>query len=141
MTREELVVMEDLGLDGHWLMATIAAQLYKEEFDPDHSEGGYLRGRNAQLVMLEESLYGDITAGFEAEGFDDQQLHRMDGYLEENMHVIMGAVEKILDALQEVLWHYLPPEHCLYRSVNRYLNGYSHEVGAGHLHFDFCDPP
>jgi hypothetical protein len=133
-------IMEELGLDGHWLMATVLDEIPKQRVDLDAPRVLFHQQIAQLMLALDEELYATIQNGYVAEGHDDDTLTRMDAWLEEHMPEILAASEKILVEVYNILGNYSSPPHCQSKTVDKYLLGYSMCGNhAGCLHFEFTD--
>lgn len=135
-------ILTNMGLDAHWLICMIVHHIPSLEVDLTLPRELRDRQLCATLDMLGDTLYNDLVAANEAEGFDDGQLMELDSYIEENVPTLMGSVEFILSELFNVIANYDPPAWCLHRTLVNYLIGYSTETNGqwcGILHFHFSD--
>lgn len=140
LTKKECLIMEELGLDGHWLITAVVEEIPKQRLDLNASRTEFADQMTELLFHLDSELFNKIQEGYVAEGFDDDLLTRLDGWLEEHMPELLAAAEKILSETYLVLRNYTSPPHCRCSTVDKYFLGYSiHGQNLACLHFEFSD--
>jgi hypothetical protein len=140
LTVGEKIVLEGLGLDGHWLIVAVLGYMPRLKIELTASKIEFEEQMRDALILLDDLLFNDMVAGYEADGMDDQQLENFETLIVEEMPTIISASETILIETSNVLRNYSPPPHCLEDSILKYLLGYSLDNPyTGRLHFHFVD--
>jgi hypothetical protein len=140
LTELENQIMENHGLDGHWLIVMIAGALPNLGISLVSPPYVFDRQMSSALNQLSDLLFNDMVAGYEADGLDDDILENREEAIVEDMPTILAAAETVLTELCNIMRNYSPPPFCLQNSLLPYLLGYSiRNACTGCLHFHFAD--
>lgn len=137
-TDHQLQILADVGVDGHWLFSRIIDYIPEMGLTLDLPREEFVKQIWVADDAIREALSGDVLEKAEENGMDDDELIRLECYLEEYFPVLADGIERMLDQLFTLLRNIAPPPHCLKKDLLHYLWGYSLQGNhAGILHFDF----
>lgn len=141
MTPLQRSILEDVGLDGHWLYTTLAHCISAGDFDL--AQPRHVRERNESAFMehiLPDLLANALMSAVLRDEDDEGEVRKLDTYIDENGHELYQLSQDVMGEMLELLANFETPSHLKYRTPEPYLIGYSEaDQCSGFLHFDFRD--
>jgi hypothetical protein len=131
-------ILEDVKLDGHWLFSAMVNYLPHLQLDLLVPRGKFQFQILQASDEIRDLLYNDIVSSCDSDVMSDDDLIRLERYLEEYLPDLANPIEEFLSQVLILLSHFDPPAFCQKKDLLKYLSGYSLQGNhAALLHFDF----